>query len=83
MKTYSITEEQLEELAAIDTEWPEEVARLKELIAEIRKHILIPAERMRAAFQQSYAVTRDDLQKGLLAQYQGQPISEQQSRQPF
>jgi hypothetical protein len=61
MSDYRISDEQLEQLASID---PGEAR--DELVLAIRKQILVPVEKMRRAFHNSFAVTQDELQKGLL-----------------
>jgi hypothetical protein len=58
MSDYRISDEQLERLASMN---PGEAR--DELVLAIRKQLLVPVEKMRRAFHDSFGVTQDELQK--------------------
>lgn len=77
MRQFVITEAQLDELQVLV--WgarmtkPGEPERFNQLVAEVKKQLLVPAEKMRKAFQDNFVQTQDQLQRGLLKQHQTQP----------
>lgn len=70
MKVFSITQAQLDEFANLNLEYVADVERMKELVKEIKKQVLVPVEQVREAFERTYGKTQDALQRGLLAQAQ-------------